>query len=145
MPGVRFPVLGVDRQHVALPRAADRRMRSSQRPEQAGEGLLAGGVEEVLVAEEDDLALEQRLADARDGVRIEVAAKTHALDPGTDVRAQLVRGDCGRCCGRGHRDPSQRSARAPNARHLTALWKWYPYCGIPGVSPGVVSPRRRSR
>jgi hypothetical protein len=64
-----------------------------ERAEQPGEGGLAGVVEVVLAAEEDDLVLEQRRAELLDGPGVEVATEVDALHDGADAAAELLDGE----------------------------------------------------
>lgn len=86
----------------AVPRRADRRVRN-QFAEPHGKTLLPRVVEMVLVAEEDDLVLEQNLVDRRDRPVREIARELDVPDlradtcrPLDDIRARndVVDGDC---------------------------------------------------
>ena len=79
----------------------DGRVGGGQGAEQLGERGLAGVVEVVLAAEEDDLVRQQRRADVRHGARVEVAAEADPLDDGADAAADLVDVDLGRVAGLG--------------------------------------------
>jgi hypothetical protein len=63
--------------------------------EQAGERLVAVGVEVVLVAEEDDLVLEDRGADRGHGGLVQVAAEADSGDHGAEAAADLLDGESG--------------------------------------------------
>ena len=64
-------------------------MRCRRRAEQSRERQLPGVIEVMLVAEEDHLVFEQRSVDRRDGPGVEVTGQGDAVDPGSDMRAQL--------------------------------------------------------
>lgn len=65
------------------------------RAEQVREGFVAGFVEVLLAAEEDDLVGEERGADVGDGGGVEVAAEADAVDAGADAPADPGHGDGG--------------------------------------------------
>jgi len=65
--------------------------------------MLLRVVEVVLVAEEDHLVAQQRISDLLDGVGVQIAGQSYAVDAGADSAAQLVHGHC-RCRRRRHGD-----------------------------------------
>src|SRR6476659_6247229 len=70
----------------------DRGVGGGERAEQLGEAELAGVVEVVLAAEEDDLVLEQGGPDVGDGLGIEIRAEADAVDAGADATAEALDG-----------------------------------------------------
>lgn len=63
--------------------------------EQSAERLVFVGVEVVLVAEEDDLVLEDRGADRGHGGLVEATAESDSGDHGSDAAADLFDGESG--------------------------------------------------
>ena len=91
VPAVGLAVVGVDRRD-------DRHVRPAAPPGgrwayRCGRRRHAVGVVEVvLVAEEDHLVAQQRFSDVVDGVGVEIAGQSHAVDAGADAAAQLGHG-----------------------------------------------------